>query len=351
VDVSEVDEAHAVDESAGADTKTNDDSADGDAVALSTGIVTAPATGDVANGVRAETGGEAGGPATTAPAADDVLGTRSVAYAADGAEQPPHADGAPAESNGPRANMTPALFEDAADGPVDEAPVSAEKQAARPSSAPGAKESVDPFTLPPESQSLPATTDHRPHGDVGSTADVTTDAVTTSMLNAGPEKAHAGTPAAPAAPPVPPEVRFASANHENIVTSMRAEVLPNGGSMRLRLDPPQLGALQVTVQVRDGLVTAAFETSNDEATRLLGHSLNQLKSVLESHGVAVDKLQVQQAPRDANPSGANDDARREQGGHSQEQEHNARQEQQRREMLQKMWRRLAGGQDPLDLTA
>jgi hypothetical protein len=67
--------------------------------------------------------------------------------------------------------------------------------------------------------------------------------------------------------------------------------------------------------------------------------------------VAVDKLQVQQAPRDASASGANDDARRDQGGQSSEQEHNARQEQQRREMLQKMWRRLAGGQDPLDLTA
>ena len=156
---------------------------------------------------------------------------------------------------------------------------------------------------------------------------------------------------APASPPVPAEVRFAEANHANIVTSMRGELLPNGGSMRIRLDPPQLGALQVTVQIRDGLITAAFETSSDEATRLLGHSLNHLKSVLESHGVAVDKLQVQQAPREAQAQTPGDEQRREQGGQSQEQEQSARQEQQRREMLRRMWRRLAGGQDPLDLTA
>lgn len=152
-------------------------------------------------------------------------------------------------------------------------------------------------------------------------------------------------------PAAAPEVRFATDNHEKIVTSMRSELLPNGGSMRIRLDPPQLGAMQVTVQFQDGFVTASFETSSDEATRLLGHSLNQLKSVLESHGVLVDKLQVQQVPRDAQAFASNDDAQRDQGRPSQDQEHAARQEQQRREMLRRMWQRLAGGQDPLDLTA
>jgi flagellar hook-length control protein FliK len=166
-----------------------------------------------------------------------------------------------------------------------------------------------------------------------------------------PAGAHStAAPSAALEDTTPPELRFAAANHENIVKSMRAEVLPNGGSMRLRLDPPQLGALQVTVQMRDGLVTAAFETSNDDATRLLGHSLNQLKTVLESHGVAVEKLQVQQAPRDERPQTARDDdsGRREQSPH--DQDHAARQEQQRRQMLQKMWRRLAGVADPLDVT-
>jgi flagellar hook-length control protein FliK len=170
---------------------------------------------------------------------------------------------------------------------------------------------------------------------------------------AGPAGPHAA-PAAAAADALPPEARFAAANHENIVKGMHAEVLPNGGTMRIRLDPPQLGALQVTVHVRDGVVTASFETSNDEATRLLGHSLNQLKAVLESHGVGVEKLQVQQAPRDEHANaprdGSRDDGSRHQGQTPYEQEQAARQEQQRKEMLRKMWRRLSGGADPLDVT-
>jgi len=191
-----------------------------------------------------------------------------------------------------------------------------------------------------------------PHASRAGTADaIQSPALDLSARPAAPAGAH-GAFAAPAADAMPPEARFAAANHENIVKGMHAEVMPNGGTMRIRLDPPQLGALQVTVHVRDGVVTAAFETSNDEATRLLGHSLNQLKAVLESHGVGVDKLQVQQAPRDEHANTSRDDGSgsRHQGQTPYEQEQAARQEQQRKEMLRKMWRRLSGGADPLDVT-
>ena len=120
--------------------------------------------------------------------------------------------------------------------------------------------------------------------------------------------------------------------------------------MEIRLDPPELGALQVSVKMQDGMVTASFQTSNDEATRLLSHSLGQLKHALESQGVTVDRLQVQQAPRDQNAAndGSNDGSRQQQ---RQEQYEDARQEQQRKELLRRMWDRLAGGSDPLDLVA
>ena len=179
--------------------------------------------------------------------------------------------------------------------------------------------------------------------------------VAVDALAGGRQPAPQSSPAATAAPqaanPVPPEVHFAEANTETIVRSVRAELLPNGGSMRIRLDPPQLGALNVTVQIQDGVITAAFETSSDEATRLLGHSLNHLKSVLESHGVAVDKLQVQQAPKDQSPDNHPDARHRDQEGRQREQDHASQQEQQRREMMRKMWRKIYGGADPLDLTA
>lgn len=167
-------------------------------------------------------------------------------------------------------------------------------------------------------------------------------------------KAPAAAPAAPLAhpvapeppaPPVPPEIRFADTNHPQIVTGMRGQLLPDGGTMHIRLDPPELGALQVSVHMENGVMTASFQTSNDEATKLLSHSLAQLKHVLESQGVSVDKLHVTQTPRDQQSD--NDNPRQQPGSDNP----SARQEQQRREILQRMWRKLTNGSDPLDTVA
>jgi flagellar hook-length control protein FliK len=104
----------------------------------------------------------------------------------------------------------------------------------------------------------------------------------------------------------------------------------------------------VFVTMQDGQMTASFQTSNDDATRLLSHSLAQLKHVLESQGVSVDKLQVQQSPRDQQASNQDGDGRQQHHHHGDE---SARHEQQRKEMLRRMWRRLSDGSDPLDLVA
>lgn len=150
-----------------------------------------------------------------------------------------------------------------------------------------------------------------------------------------------------------PEQRFADVNHPQIVTSVRQELLPNGGTMHIRLDPPELGALHVIVHLRDGMMTASFQTSNDQATRLLSHSLHQLKQSLEMQGVNIERMHVQQAPRsESDPNGAREDNGQSQ--HHQQspaEQHSARQEQQRREMMQRLWRRLTGSDDYVDLVA
>lgn len=163
---------------------------------------------------------------------------------------------------------------------------------------------------------------------------------------AKPQTAPAATNAPAPAAPMPPQAQFVEQNHPKIVTAMRADLLPHGGTMQIRLDPPELGALQVLVHMQDGVMTASFHTSNDDATKLLSHSLSQLKQVLESQGVSVEKLQVQQSPRDQHAG--NDDQRNQ----PRDQQDDAyRQEQQRKEMLRRMWRKLSMGSDPLDLVA
>ena len=143
------------------------------------------------------------------------------------------------------------------------------------------------------------------------------------------------------------DAQFAETNHPQIVTAVHGQLLPNGGNMQIRLDPAELGTLQINVQVKNGAMTATFETSNSEATRQLSHSLGDLRNVLEQAGVTVDKIHVQQSAKPDGRSSSGEDGQKQ--GQS-EQNPQAKQEQQRRELLQRMWKKLSGG-DPLDLTA
>ena len=145
---------------------------------------------------------------------------------------------------------------------------------------------------------------------------------------------------------VPASASFAEANHPQIITGIHGQLLPHGGTMQIRLDPPDLGSLHIRVDMRDGVLSATFQTSSDDATHLLSHSLGQLKGALEAQGVNVEKLQVQQAPRGSRAGGEEGSSQQQRPG-----EDSATQDQHRRETLQRLWRRLANGSDPLDLVA
>jgi flagellar hook-length control protein FliK len=156
----------------------------------------------------------------------------------------------------------------------------------------------------------------------------------------------------PPVPPPSPEVDFAQTNHDRIVTGVHSQLLPHGGAMEIRLDPPELGALKVMVEMRDGVMNATFQTSNEQATQLLSHSLNQLKHVLESQGVSVERIQVQQAPKNEHTQRDGDRQQQQQNQQrDMNDDHAARQEQQRKEMMRRMWRRVSGAGDPIDYTA
>jgi flagellar hook-length control protein FliK len=166
-------------------------------------------------------------------------------------------------------------------------------------------------------------------------------------LNAGPGAVAPANLTGKTTAAATPSANFVEDNHPKIITSIAGQLMPHGGTMQLRLDPPDLGALQVTVHLKDGVMTASFETSNDEATKLLSHSLGQLKAGLEAAGVSVDKIHVEQSTRNDASGDSGSDSK--QAPH--EQQEQAQQDQQRREMVQRMWRKLAGTADPLDLVA
>lgn len=79
----------------------------------------------------------------------------------------------------------------------------------------------------------------------------------------------------------------------------RAQTTGDTQELTLRLHPASLGQLRVRVafdQARSEL-SASFEVTSNQARRVVGDTLAQLRASLEARGVGVDTLDVQVAPR------------------------------------------------------
>jgi flagellar hook-length control protein FliK len=167
------------------------------------------------------------------------------------------------------------------------------------------------------------------------------------------QPAQAAATAKPAAEatntPASLQAQFSEANHPQIVSDIQGKLLPDGGTMNLRLNPPELGTMHVRVEVRDGVISASFSAEKDQTAKLLSHSLGDLKTSLEAQGITVEKLHVTQLPKDSTSTQSQSNGQR--GSQAQQKTDADAQGQQRREMLQRMWKKLMKGSDPLDLMA
>jgi len=68
-----------------------------------------------------------------------------------------------------------------------------------------------------------------------------------------------------------------------------------GGTMTMRLDPPELGALRVQMTIAHGTVSADFQASTPAAQALLDQHLPTLRNSLESQGLTVERMTVHTA--------------------------------------------------------
>jgi flagellar hook-length control protein FliK len=69
----------------------------------------------------------------------------------------------------------------------------------------------------------------------------------------------------------------------------------SGQQLQMQLNPPQLGALQVDVSVRDGVLSARLETQTPATQQILVDNLSQLKDSLTQQGVSFDRIEVRLA--------------------------------------------------------
>jgi flagellar hook-length control protein FliK len=107
--------------------------------------------------------------------------------------------------------------------------------------------------------------------------------------NAGtPQSAAAGgTPdAADSAADTTDRVRFVQRVAQAFATAT------DGGSIRLRLYPPELGSLQLEMTVRNGTLRARVETETSEARNVLLNNLPALRERLAQQNIKVDQFDV-----------------------------------------------------------
>ena len=67
--------------------------------------------------------------------------------------------------------------------------------------------------------------------------------------------------------------------------------------MRIMLSPPELGALQVQVTQKDGVITAHLEAESGSTQQLLANNLPQLRDSLAQQGLQVDQIDVTVNPQ------------------------------------------------------
>ncbi len=113
----------------------------------------------------------------------------------------------------------------------------------------------------------------------------------------------AGTAKQPVAASTPVEID--PAKFLSRVTKAFATARERGGPVQLRLNPPELGALKIEVQVQDGSMTARLEAETSAARAAILENLPQLRERLAEQGIRIDRFDVELLPDQSQQNLAN----------------------------------------------
>lgn len=82
-------------------------------------------------------------------------------------------------------------------------------------------------------------------------------------------------------------------NTARIARGLQNAVQQKGGSVTLRLTPPQMGTVRIQLQMHNGTVNAQFHAETESTRALLNQQISHLRSALEQQGLTVERLGVQ----------------------------------------------------------
>ncbi|MEM6856067.1 MAG: flagellar hook-length control protein FliK, partial [Planctomycetota bacterium] len=91
-------------------------------------------------------------------------------------------------------------------------------------------------------------------------------------------------------------------NAARLTRGLNNAVNQQGGSVTLRLTPPEMGTVRIQLNLQGTNVSAQFHAETDSAQRLLTQQLGQLRTSLESQGLNVERLGVQSISASSNSS-------------------------------------------------
>ncbi len=111
-----------------------------------------------------------------------------------------------------------------------------------------------------------------------------------SSANATPVRSSGETPAAVQARPV---LEITRSDMSQKLSSFIQQASESGKAMRIRLDPPELGSMQIEVGRVNGQVVARIEVDNPHARALVLEQLHLLRASLHQQNLRVDRLEVE----------------------------------------------------------
>jgi flagellar hook-length control protein FliK len=118
-------------------------------------------------------------------------------------------------------------------------------------------------------------------------------------VGAQPSAAGAAERAAQPSPPGLETEPQREAVMEQVVRSARFNLEEGNSRFELRLRPPTLGRMAVTMDLKDGALSISFRVENEAVRELLQSSMPQLRAALAEQGVSLDGLDVQNFDREA----------------------------------------------------
>lgn len=86
------------------------------------------------------------------------------------------------------------------------------------------------------------------------------------------------------------------ANAARVARALQQAVKQGGGTVTMRLMPPELGVVRVQMELSNGVASVRFQTEDASVASMLTRQMTTLKQALESRGLRVDRLEAQALP-------------------------------------------------------